>query len=42
MSSQYPTAVCRSCGKPIYKSEGMPNKRGEWTCYECEQKKARK
>jgi formylmethanofuran dehydrogenase subunit E len=39
MSSQYPTAVCRSCGEPIYNGEGTPNRKGEWICYECEKVK---
>jgi hypothetical protein len=39
MSSQYLTAVCRSCGKLIFKGEGIPNKKGEWTCDECDKVK---
>jgi hypothetical protein len=37
----YPTAICKSCGKLIFKSEGTPNKSGEWTCHECEEKKVK-
>jgi transposase len=39
MSSEYPTAICRSCGKVIYHSEGKVNKDGSWTCLECGAKK---
>jgi formylmethanofuran dehydrogenase subunit E len=39
MSTQYPTAICKECGEPIYKSEGTPNKKGEWVCFGCEEKK---
>ena len=37
--NNYPTAICRLCGKVIYKGEGIPNKKGEWACNECEAKK---
>lgn len=42
MNSQYLTAVCRHCGKLIYKGEGTPNKKGEWLCFECESAKRKK
>lgn len=35
----YPTAICRKCGEPIYNSEGTVNKKGEWTCIKCLEKK---
>ncbi len=42
MSSQYPTAICKKCGHLIFKSEGTPNRKGEWICYECDDKKVNK
>ena len=36
MSSQYPVAICRKCGNLIFKGNGIPNRRGEWICLECE------
>jgi hypothetical protein len=39
MSTQYPTAICRSCGKLIFKGDGTPNRKGEWVCHECEKVK---
>jgi formylmethanofuran dehydrogenase subunit E len=35
----YPTSICRKCGKEIYHGEGIPNKKGEWTCNKCLEKK---
>ncbi len=42
MSTQYPTAICRNCGKLIFKCDVTPNRQGEWTCYECGDKKSDK
>jgi hypothetical protein len=38
----YPTAICRKCGKPIYHSEGTPNRQGAWICYKCEKVKGKR
>ena len=35
----YPTAICKNCGKLIYKADGIPNRKGEWICRECEKVK---
>lgn len=33
---KYPTAFCKVCDKPIYKSDGkVVNKKGEWSCTAC-------
>jgi len=33
--SKYPTAFCKTCGKPIYNSKGEVDKKGFWICVEC-------
>jgi hypothetical protein len=36
--SDIPVAICRECGKFIFNCKGTVNKKGEWTCNECEKK----